>query len=293
MRVLVAGSSGLIGSALMSALRTHGSDVARLVRREARNPDEFSWDPESVGVPEEALEGVDAVVSLGGVGVGDRRWSGHFRQELRDSRITPTQVLADAITASGVPLFVSASATGYYGDTGDHAATESDGPGTGFLADLTVDWEAAARSAADAARVVLLRTGPVLAPRGGLLGKLRPVVKAGLGGRMGSGEQYLSWISLRDEIAAIEFILGNETITGPVNLTAPIPVRFGEFIDTYGSVLHRPTFLPVPGAVLRALGGEQAQEMILGSSRVVPDVLTNAGFEFTDETLVDALNWTR
>lgn len=293
MRVLLAGSSGLIGSAVAPALRAHGHDVFRLVRREAREPDEFSWDPEGFGVPDEALEGMGAVVSLGGIGIGDRRWSGQFRQELRDSRITPTQVLAEAVARSGVPVFVSASATGFYGDTGDRAVTEADGPGTGFLADLTVDWETATSPATDSARVVLLRTGPVLAPRGGLLGRLRPVVKAGLGGRMGNGRQFLSWISLRDEVAAIEFLLTVDAVSGPANLTAPIPVRFAEFIRTYGAVLGRPTRLPVPAAALRLLGGDMAREMILGSSRVTPEVLTRAGFTFTDETVVDALGWTR
>jgi uncharacterized protein (TIGR01777 family) len=293
MHVLIAGSSGLIGSALTSALRSHGAEVSRLVRREARKPDEFSWDPESFGVPDEALERVDAVVALGGINIGDRPWSGHFRQQLRDSRITPTEVLADAIAESDVPVFLSASATGFYGDTGGRAATEADGPGSGFLADLAVDWEAAAAPAAQKSRVAFLRTAPVLAPRGGLLGRLRPLVKAGLGGRLGDGKQYLSWISLRDEVAAIEFLLSSANISGPVNLTAPLPVHFDEFIHTYGSVLHRPTRLPVPAAVLRTLGGDMAREMILGSSRVVPEVLTRAGFSFTDETLVDALTWTR
>lgn len=292
MRVLVAGSSGLIGSALTTALRSHGTDVARLVRREARNPDEFSWDPENFGAPAEAFDGVDAVVSLCGVGVGDRPWSGHFRQELRDSRITPTQVLAEAIAESDVPVFLSASATGFYGDTGDEPATEDTGAGSGFLADLAVDWEAATAPATEHARVVRLRTGPVLSPRGGFLAGLRPVVKAGLGGRLGDGRQFLPWISLRDEVAAIEFLLTAPGVAGPVNLTAPIPVRFNEFINTYGAVLHRPTRLPVPATALRLLGGDMAKEMILGSSRVVPDVLNHAGFEFTDQTLPDALAWT-
>ncbi|GED98588.1 TIGR01777 family oxidoreductase [Gordonia crocea] len=296
MRVLIAGSSGLIGSALTSALRSHGTDVARLVRREARNPDEFSWDPEGFGVPDEAFSGVDAVVSLGGVGIGDRHWSGHFRQELRDSRITPTLILAEAIAGADVPVFLSASATGFYGDTGERAATEADGRGTGFLADLAADWEEAAAPALSDTRVVFLRTGPVLAPKGGLLARVRPLVKTGLGGRLGDGEQFLSWISLRDEVAAIEFLLsdgGGSEITGPVNLTAPQPVRFSEFIRTYGEVLGRPTRLPVPAAVLRLIGGDMAKEMILASSRVVPDVLTNAGFDFADETIANALSWTR
>ncbi len=281
MLIAVAGSSGLIGSALISSLTDAGHTVRKLVRHEPRSDDEFGWDPESLGVPTEALDGVDAVVSLGGVGVGNQRWTGRFKQELRDSRITPTEVIAEAVATAGVPTFVSASASGYYGDTGEHAATESDGPGAGFLADLVVDWEnAATQNAGDRTRVVLLRTAPVLSPSGGLLAKLRPIFKLGLGGTIGSGRQYFSWITLVDEVRAIEFLLSS-TISGPVNLAAPGSVPFADFVSSFGRAVHRPTLARVPGFAAKLVGGEMAEEMILFSQRVTPRVLSDNDFTFT------------
>lgn len=293
MRVAVAGSQGLIGSAVVSALRESGHTVVRLVRREALSDDEFSWDPETFGVPAESLEGVDAVISLGGVGVGNQRWTGRFKQELRDSRITPTEVLAEAVARAGVPTFLSASATGFYGNTGEHAATETDPSGEGFLADLVIDWERAATSnAGDDTRVVLLRTAPVLSRKGGLLSRLKPVFWLGLGGAIGSGEQYFSWISLPDEVRAIAFLL-ESSISGPVNLAAPGAVPFGEFADALGHSMHRPTVLKVPGFAAKAVGGEMAEEMILFSQRVAPGVLTRSGFEFRHSCIDDALEYVR
>ncbi len=293
MRVAVAGSQGLIGSALVTSLRAAGHTVHRLVRREALDDDEFSWDPETFGVPPESLDGVDAVVSLGGVGVGNQRWTGRFKQELRDSRITPTEVLAEAVRDAGVPTFLSASATGFYGDTGSHAATESDHAGDGFLAGLVTDWEqAATANAGRDARVVLLRTAPVLSPKGGLLAKLRPIFRLGLGGPIGDGKQYFSWISLADEVRAIEFLLGS-SISGPVNLSAPAPVPFGTFVDALGRSVHRPAFLPVPAFAARFVGGEMAEEMILFSQRVVPGVLTDNDFTFDHPDIDSALEYTR
>ncbi|MGW6035755.1 TIGR01777 family oxidoreductase [Gordonia terrae] len=289
MRIAVAGSQGLIGNALVNSLRAAGHTVTRLVRREARADDEFSWDPETIGVPPESLDGVEAVVSLGGVGVGNRRWTGRFKQELRDSRITPTEILAEAVRDLGIPTFVSASATGYYGDTGSRPATESDGPGEGFLADLVVDWErAATANAGDGTRLVLLRTAPVLSAQGGLLGKLRPLFKLGLGGPIGDGKQYFSWISLIDEVRAIEFLLASD-VSGPVNLSAPGAVPFGEFASALGRAVHRPTVLQVPAFAARRVGGEMAEEMILFSQRVAPEVLTDHGFTFTHPGVDEAL----
>ena len=291
MRVAVAGSSGLIGSALITALESAGHSVRRLVRREATEPGEFSWDPETFGVPDEALDGVDAVVSLGGVGVGNGRWSGRFKQELRDSRIPPTEVIPEAGRRSGVPTLVSATATGYYGDTGARTATEVDGPGSGFLAELTVDWEAAATAnSGDRTRVVLLRTAPVLAPHGGLLAKLRPLFKLGLGGTIGNGQQYFSWISLVDEIRAIEFVL-DSAISGPVNLCAPGAVPFATFVDAFGRSVHRPTLMGVPAFVARKAGGEMIEEMVLYSQRVAPGVLTDHDFVFTHPTIDSGLEY--
>lgn len=291
MRIAVAGSQGLIGTAVVSALREAGHTVVRLVRREALDDDEFSWDPETFGVPAESLHGVDAVIGLGGVGVGNRRWSGRFKQELRDSRITPTEVLAEAAAAAGVPTFLSASATGFYGNTGNHVATEADGAGGGFLAGLVTDWEhAATANAGSSTRVVLLRTAPVLSRKGGLLGRLRPIFWFGLGGPIGSGEQYFSWITLPDEVRAIAFLL-ESSISGPVNLCAPGALPFGEFASAVGRSMHRPTVLKVPAFAAKAVGGEMAEEMILFSQRVAPDVLTEHGFSFRHPDIDTALGY--
>lgn len=291
MLIAVAGSQGLIGSALVDALTSAGHTVRRLVRREASGPNDFSWDPETFGVPPEALDGVDAVVSLGGVGVGNARWSGRFKQELRDSRIPPTQVIAEAVTAAAVPVFLSASATGFYGDTGDRIVTEADGPGTGFLSELTIDWEAAALEGTGAdTRVVVLRTAPVLAPQGGILAKLRPLFKLGLGGSIGNGRQYFSWISLVDQVRAIEFLL-SAPVSGPVNLCAPSAIHFSTFVDALARTLHRPTLLSVPAFAARAAGGEMVEEMVLASQRVAPGVLTDNEFAFTHATIAPALEY--
>ncbi|MFT4127118.1 MAG: TIGR01777 family oxidoreductase [Gordonia sp. (in: high G+C Gram-positive bacteria)] len=291
MRVAVAGSGGLIGSALVPALRAAGHQVIRLVRREASATDEFSWDPESFGVPADALAGVDAVVNLGGVGVADRRWTGRFRQELRDSRITPTEVLAEAVRQAGVATLLNASATGFYGDTGDHVATEASGAGTGFLAELVTDWEAAATgNAGPDTRVVLLRTAPVLAPQGRLISRLRPLYRLGLGGSVGDGRQGFSWISLVDEVRAIVFLL-HSPIDGPVNLVAPQPVTAAAFSAAVARALHRPAVLRVPAVAARLVGGDMAAEMFLASSRVAPGVLTDNAFSFTHPHIDSALEY--
>ncbi|WP_168703416.1 TIGR01777 family oxidoreductase [Gordonia paraffinivorans] len=291
MRIAVAGSQGLIGNALVNSLRAAGHAVIRLVRREALDDDEFSWDPETIGLPPETLDGVDAVVSLGGVGVGNGRWTGRFKQELRDSRITPTEVLAEAVREHGIPTFVSASATGYYGDTGTRAAVETDPPGAGFLAELVIDWEkAATANAGDDTRVVLLRTAPVLSASGGMLAKLLPLFKLGLGGPIGSGAQYFSWISLIDEVRAIEFLLDSD-ISGPVNLASPGALPFAEFCKALGKAVHRPAVMRVPEFLARTFGGEMAEEMILFSQRVEPRVLTEHGFTFEHPDIRRALDY--
>ncbi|NMO03379.1 TIGR01777 family protein [Gordonia sp. TBRC 11910] len=294
MRIVVAGSSGLIGSALVDSLRSGGHSVARLVRREPYNDDEFSWDPESFGVPPDSIAGADAVVNLGGVSVGGWRWTGSFKQELRDSRITPTEVLAEAVAMAGVPVLLNASATGFYGNTGDHIATEADHAGDGFLAELVTEWEAAATEATKGydTRVAFLRTAPVLSSRGGILGKLRLPFQLGLGAQFGDGRQYFSWISLADEVRAIEYLLTND-IAGPVNLAAPEPVRFKEFARQFAHSLHRPALLRIPGAAATIVGGEMAREMILYSQRVVPAVLSDHGFTFEHPTLTTALEYAR
>lgn len=292
MRIAVAGSHGLIGSALAESLVGAGHEVLRLVRGPVTGDRQIRWDPDTFGVPPGALDGVDAVVGLGGVSLGSRRWSGMVKQRLRDSRITPTGVLAEAVQQAGVPVFLSASATGFYGDTGEDAATEDSPVGRGFLADLTADWEAAT-APAESARVVHLRTAPVLSGSGGLLGRLRPIYRLGLGGRIGDGSQFFSWITLADEIRAIGHLLDDAAVSGPVNLAAPQAVRYGDFSAHLARLVGRRDMLPVPARLARAVGGELVDELILTSSRVEPTVLTGRGFVFAHPTLSAALEYTR
>ncbi|MFC9788688.1 TIGR01777 family oxidoreductase [Rhodococcus sp. NPDC127528] len=291
MRVTVAGSSGLIGTALVASLRADGHEVRRLVRRPAAAPDEFTWSPPDDEIDLRALADADAVVNLCGAGIGDRRWSGPYKQTLRTSRIDTSRVVADAVARSGVPTLVNASAVGIYGDTGDRAVDESSPTGTGFLADLCRDWERAAEPASAAGvRTVLLRSGTVVSPHGGLLGRLRPLFGVGLGGRLGSGRQYLSWISLEDELEAIKFVLRTQTVNGPVNSTGPSPVTNAAFTADLGRALHRPTPWIVPRFAVRALVGEFADAAVLTGQRVLPTVLEEAGFVFRHNTLGEALD---
>lgn len=288
-RVAIAGSSGLIGSALVSALRTADHQVLRIVRRAPANDAELGWDPEAGDIDVDALAGVDAVVNLCGIGIGDRRWSGAFKQNLRDSRITPTEVLSAAVADAGVPVLVNASGVGYYGDSRDRTVDESAPVGTGFLAQLARDWEAATASAqASGARVVLARTGIVLAASGGALGRLRPLFSLGLGARLGSGRQYMSWISMEDEVRALLFAISDDALSGPVNLTGPAPVTNGEFTTALGRAVNRPTPMLLPGFVVRAGLGEFADSLLTGQ-RAIPAALEQAGFQFRHNTIGEAL----
>lgn len=290
--IAVAGSSGLIGSALVSALRTADNRVIRLVRRTPANADEVFWNPETGEFDWRTLQGVDAVVNLCGVSVGSKRWSGAFKQSLRDSRIEPTELLADSALAAGVPVLVNASAVGFYGNTHSRITDETTVAGTGFLAQLCIDWEAATATADDGGmRVVLARTGLVLAPSGGMLGRLRPIFGVGLGARLGSGRQYMPWITLEDEVRALLFALSHDELSGPVNVTGPAPVTNGEFTEALGRALHRPTPLAVPGFALRAALGEFADEGLLGGQRAIPAALEAAGFTFHQRTIGEALSY--
>ncbi|MDF2583666.1 MAG: multidrug transporter [Mycobacterium sp.] len=290
MVVAIAGSSGLIGSALTTALRTADHRVIRIVRRRPSNADEVFWNPDTGEFDIGELAGVDAVVNLCGVNVGAKRWSGAFKQSLRDSRIGPTDVLAAAVAEAGVPLLVNASAVGFYGDTRNRVVDESTPHGAGFLAQLCLDWEAATAAASDAgARVVLLRTGLVLSPSGGMLNRLRPLFGLGLGARLGDGRQYLPWISLEDQVRAVLFAISHTELAGPVNVTGPAPVTNGEFTSALGRALHRPTPMIVPGFVLRAMLGEFADEGLLSGQRAIPAALEEAGFVFHHKTVGEAL----
>ena len=290
--VAIAGSSGLIGTALVSALRSGDHRVLRMVRGAPANSDELHWNPDAGPLDAGVLSGVDAVVNLCGANIGGSRWSGSFKQSLRDSRIDPTEVIADAVAEAGVPTLVNASAVGYYGDTRDRAVDETAPPGAGFLARLCVDWETATAAATEAGvRVVLARSGLVLAPGGGVLSRLRPLFAFGLGARLGSGRQYMPWISLEDEVRALMFALNHDGLAGPVNLTGPAPVTNAEFTGALGRAVNRPTPMLVPGLALRAVVGELANEGLLAGQRAIPAALENAGFSFHHNTVGEALSY--
>jgi uncharacterized protein (TIGR01777 family) len=286
MRVLITGSSGLIGSALTGRLEADGHLVTKL----RRGPE---WDPEGGRCDPAAISGHDAVVHLAGEGIGDHRWSAAHKRKVLDSRVNGTAALARAHAGldEKPAVLVSSSAVGYYGNRGDERLTEESAPGDDFLAEVCTKWEAAAQSAADAGiRLVLLRTGIVLSRDGGALSPLLPLFKLGVGGRLGSGQQYWSWITIDDEIGAIMHCLANDQVTGPVNATGPEPVTNGEFASTLGKVLHRPAVLPVPRFALAArLGGEAADVMLLAGQRVLPARLEATGYVFRHRTLEQGL----
>ncbi|MFF4499382.1 TIGR01777 family oxidoreductase [Streptomyces sp. NPDC001401] len=290
-RIAVAGASGLIGGALVRSLTADGHEVVRLVRRAPRSRDEVRWDPEGGSVDTAGLAGCDAVVNFAGAGVGDRRWTDAYKTRIRCSRVLGTAALAEAIAALDEKprVFVNGSAMGYYGETGDRAVDESAPPGTGFLPELCVEWEGAAAPAQEAGvRTVFTRTGLVVARGGGAWGRLFPLFRAGLGGRMGDGRQYWSYIALHDEVAAIRHLIDTDGLSGPFNLTAPNPLTNREITAAMGRVLHRPTLFTVPAPVLRTVLGEMAGD-VLGSARVVPKRLLESGFTFAFPDIEGAL----
>ncbi|MCL7423618.1 TIGR01777 family oxidoreductase [Streptomyces sp. YS415] len=281
-RIVVAGASGLIGGALVRSLKADGHQVVRLVRRAPRAQDEVRWDPEGGYVDPAGLAGCDAVLNFAGAGVGGRRWTDAYKQRIRDSRVRGTATLAEALAALPEPprVFVNGSAIGYYGETGDRVVDESAPPGTGFLPEVCVAWEGAAAPAERAGvRTVFVRTGLVVARQGGAWQRLFPLFKAGLGGRMGDGSQYWSYVSLHDEVAAIRHLIAADGLSGPFNVTAPEPLTNREITEVMGRVLGRPTLFAVPAPVLRTVLGEMAGD-VLGSARVVPKRLLESGFAF-------------
>jgi uncharacterized protein (TIGR01777 family) len=297
MRVIVTGSHGLIGGELVAQLGAGGHEVTRLVRHGQPGPGEASWDPAAGTVEAAKLEGHDAAVHLAGVGIGDHRWTDDHKRAVLDSRVQGTGLLARTLAALSSPpaVLVSGSAVGYYGiDRGDDELTEADERGRGFLADVVAAWEDAAAPAAGAGiRVALARSGVVLTGRGGALKKQLLPFKAGLGGRLGTGKQWLSWISLDDEIAALLHLIATDGPAGPVNLTSPHPVTNADFTATLARVLHRPALIPVPTPALHALfGREMVSEMLLGGQRVLPAALQSSGFTFGQPDLEGALRHT-
>lgn len=286
-RIAITGASGLIGSALVGYLKSEGHTVQRLVRRTPVAPDEVQWDPKSGFVDLEPLRGVDAIIHLAGVGVGDKRWNKKYKAEILNSRLLGTTAIAHAVTELKPQVFISASAIGWYGESGNRAVIESDRAGDDFLAAVCREWEAAA-DLAEGVRTVKLRTGLVLDPTGGALGKMLPLFRFGLGGKMGNGKQWWSWITLHDLIRAIVYLL-ERPISGPVNLTAPNPVTNQEFTSALARAMHRPALFPAPAIALKiAMGGFSAE--ILGSKKVMPNVLSEAGFEWDYPHISSALS---
>lgn len=291
MKVVVSGASGLIGSELVPALRASGHEVIRLVRREVAGVDEVAWNPATGSLDAHLLEGVDAIVNLSGENIG-QRWTASRKREILDSRLAATGLLAQtAVTLDPRPsVFVSAGGVGVYGDRGDEIVTEESTLGTGFEADVVRAWEAAAAPARDAGiRVVNFRQGMVLAKEGGALARMLLPFKLGVGGRVGSGKQWWTWVAIDDVTAAYGFVLGHE-IDGVVNLAAPNPVTNAQFADALGKALGRPTILPTPAFAIRALFGEMGEDVLLCGRRALPARLIEAGFDFSAPTIETALS---
>jgi uncharacterized protein (TIGR01777 family) len=290
-KVAVTGASGLIGSAVVRSLLADGHAVVAMVRRPATGEGEAQWDPQGGTVETEKLEGLDALVHFAGAGIGDRRWTASHKREVRESRVLGTRTIARAI-ASLDPrpsVMVSGSAIGYYGHTGETPVDETSPVGDGFFASVVRDWEAAAAPARDAGiRVVHPRSGLVVARHGGAWGRMWPLFRLGLGGKLGDGHQYWSFVSLRDEVLAIRRMMTDSQLTGAYNVTAPNPATNEDITKAMGNLLHRPTVATVPAFVLKTVLGELSSE-VLGSVRVLPSRLTEAGFEFQDPTIEQAL----
>ena len=285
-KIAVTGASGLIGSALCAQLKSDGHQVIKLVRRPARLTDEVSWDPQRGEINLDLLEGVDAVFHLAGAGVGDKRWSASYRSEILNSRLLGTTTIANACEQLQPEVFISASAIGYYGETGNRSVTEVDRGGEDFLSIVCREWESVA-NLAPSVRTIKLRTGLVLDPTGGALGRMLPLFKFGLGGKLGSGKQWWSWITLHDQIRAMIFLM-NSKIEGAVNLTSPNPVTNQEFTAALARTLKRPAIFPAPAFALRAVLGGFSTE-VLGSKKVIPKVLMDNDFVFDYPHVLAAL----
>jgi uncharacterized protein (TIGR01777 family) len=292
MIIAITGSTGLVGTALIKALEADGHTIRRVVRRPGDNATDIRWDPAAGTIDAAGFNGVDAVVHLAGESVAAHRWTAKVKQEIRDSRVRGTRLLCDTLAALAEKpsILVSASAIGYYGDRGNERIHESSPPGRGFLAEVCQQWEAATQPARDAnIRVVNLRIGVVLDPKGGALKSMLTPFRLGVGGVIGNGRQYFSWIALDDLVRIIQFTLHASALSGPVNATAPHPVTNREFTKTLGRVLGRPTIFPMPAFAARLAFGEMAEEMFLSGARIEPDVLTGARFDFAYPQLELAL----
>lgn len=290
--MLVSGASGLIGQALVPCLQQQGWQVDKLVRRKSTDSTEIAWDPRSGTVTWPQNYHCDAVVHLAGANIAAGRWTAQRKQLIKTSRVQGTRTLVTALGELGSPptVLVSGSATGFYGSRGDETCAESTSRGTGFLAEVCDEWESAAKTAAEmGVRVVLMRTGVVLSPSGGALAKMTPLFKMGLGGSLGSGKQWLSWISLPDWMRVCLHALEHATVVGPLNVVSPHPVRQSHFAQTLGGLLHRPAIIPAPAFALRLGLGQMADETLLASTRVIPEKLSAMQWEFLHPTLENAL----
>lgn len=294
MRILVSGSHGLVGGALIESLLSNGDSVSRLVREApARASSDIEWDPEQGTIDRDKLNGFDAVVHLAGESIASGRWTPEKKQRIFESRIKGTLLLSNALAESHQPpsVFVSASAIGFYGDRGDELLTEESSPGDDFLAGVCVEWERSTRPAEEKGiRVVKTRLGIILDKKGGALAKMLPPFRLGIGGKVGTGKQWMSWIALDDVVTALQFVIERESITGAVNFVAPNPVTNATFAGHLGKTLGRPTFLPVPVFGVRLAFGEMADALLLSSQRVAPARLNEEGFSFKHTTLPHALS---
>ena len=291
MRILISGASGLIGNAVVSHLKKDGHEIVQLVRRPAKSSGEVSWNPSKHELDVSQLGTIDAVINLSGAGVGDRRWTNAYKNEILKSRVDATSTIVNAIHSMHVKpkVLLNASAIGFYGDRGATEVDESSAKGTGFLSDVVQAWESAALNLnGSGVRVVLLRTGLVFTHRGGALAKLLPIFKLGLGGKIAGGKQYWSYISIEDEVRAIDFLLSSD-VSGPVNLTTPNPATNAEVTKALGKALKRPTLIPVPGFALKIVLGEFSSEITSGVN-VIPTVLHNAGFKWHHPTIEDVVS---
>lgn len=291
MNILISGASGLIGTALKNSLLSKGHTVYPLVRKNIPG-EPFYWLPAEDMIHLDETIHIDTVINLAGENIADGRWNADKKNNILNSRVNSTRLLSSALAGlkNRPSLYISGSAIGFYGDTKDRSVDESSSPGSDFLSDVAIKWEQATRTAQDAGiRTVHIRTGVVLSPLGGVLQKIVPPFKMGLGGIIGNGQQYMSWVSLREVISMIQFIIENEMISGPVNLVSKNPVTNADFTKTLGKVLNRPTLIPLPATVARVMFGEMADALLLSGTRVMPSKLKTAGYKYIDEDLESTL----
>jgi uncharacterized protein len=292
MKILISGSHGLVGTAFIKALEPEGHEVFRLVRHAPGSKSEIEWSPDRYSIALARLEGFDAVVHLAGESIAEGRWTEEKKKKIRESRVRGTKLLSDALANLSTPpkTLISASAIGYYGNRGDEILTEESAPGDDFLANVCIEWEQATALAAEKGiRVVNTRFGIILAANGGALAKMLPPFRMGIGGKIGSGKQWMSWIALDDVIGGIKFALTNEALRGPVNFVAPNPVRNSEFTKALGKALSRPTLFPIPAFGVRLAFGEMADALLLSSQRVEPRKLETSNYQFQYPNLDSAL----